>query len=135
MEIAIAGEGAVVIRFIDKSGQTLLEERIAVSGSPTVQALRVVDLSLNTTGGRALLAPVLMQQSNPEQRVTFDREPPSRFTRARCKKIGCSAKVTQSAARGKAPAPVKGQGPAGATGDARLDRVIRSAGREDSRRR
>ncbi len=39
------------------------------SGSPTVQALRVVDLSLNTTGGRALLAPVLMQQSNPEQRV------------------------------------------------------------------
>ena len=135
MEIEIAGEGSVVIRFIDKSGQTLLEERIAVSGSPTVQAMRVVDLSLNTTGGRALLAPVLMQQSNPEQRVTFDRETPSRFTHARCKKIGCSAKVTQSAARGKAPAPVKGQGPAGvAADDRRLDRVIRSAAREDRRR-
>ena len=34
VEIAIRGEGALVIRFIDKSGQTLLQERLTVSGSP-----------------------------------------------------------------------------------------------------
>jgi hypothetical protein len=134
MEIAITGEGAVVIRFIDKSGRTLLEERITVSGSATIEARRIVDLSLNTTGGRALLAPVLMQQSNPEQHVTFDREIPSRFTRLRCKKIGCNARITQNAVRGKAPPPVQGQGPAGVSDDRRLDRVVRSIVRDGSRR-
>ena len=57
VEIAIRGEGALVIRFIDKSGQTLLQERLTVSGSPKIEARRIVELSLETTTGRALVAP------------------------------------------------------------------------------
>ena len=132
MEIAITGEGEVVIRFIDPSGKTLLQERIAVSGSPTTEARRIVDLRLDTTAGRAQLAPVLMQQS-AHQRVTFNGEIPSRFTRRRCKEIGCDAKTVQSAASGKAPAPISGQGPAGASDDRGLDRLIRSTLRAASR--
>jgi hypothetical protein len=33
MEIAIRGEGEVVIRFIDQHGQTLLQERLVISGA------------------------------------------------------------------------------------------------------
>jgi hypothetical protein len=52
MEIAIKGEGEVVIRFIDKTGRTLLQERITVSGSAKVEGRRMIDLSLNTTEGK-----------------------------------------------------------------------------------
>jgi hypothetical protein len=44
VEIAIRGEGELVICFIDKSGQTLLQERLTVSGSPKIEALRIVEL-------------------------------------------------------------------------------------------
>jgi hypothetical protein len=37
MEIAIAGEGELVIRYIDKDGRTLMQERLVVSGSPTMR--------------------------------------------------------------------------------------------------
>src|SRR5436190_1148823 len=105
MEIAIAGEGQVLIRFIDRKGRTLVQEKITVSGSPTVQAKRSIALSVETTGGALLVAPVLVQQSNPQQRVTFDGEQPSRFTRTRCKEIGCTKVVTGDAARGCAAPP------------------------------
>ena len=98
MEIVIAGEGAVVIRFIDKSGQTLLEERIAVSGSPTVQAIRVVDLSLNTTGGRALLAPVLMQQPIPSS-ASPSTARRRRASRARVARRSAAARRSRKAPR------------------------------------
>ena len=81
MEIAIRGEGELVMRFIDKTGQTLMQERLTVSGSPKVEALRVVELLLRTQDGDAAVAPVLVSQSNPAQRVRFDNEVPSRFTR------------------------------------------------------
>ena len=105
MEIAIIGEGEVVIRFIDRHGQTLLQERLVVSGPPGVQALRQVPLSIGTVDGPAELAPVITSVSNSRQRVTFDGEDPARFVRWRAKAIGCTAAVTRDAARGKAPVP------------------------------
>ena len=97
MEIAIIGEGEVVIRFIDRHGQTLLQERLVVSGPPGVQALRYVSLSIGTVGGPAELAPVVASLGNSQQRVTFDGEDPARFARRRCRKIGCSATVARNA--------------------------------------
>jgi hypothetical protein len=105
MEIAIFGQGEVVIRFIDGHGQTLLQERLVVSGPSGVQALRYVPLSIGTVDGPADLAPVLTSLSNSKQRVTFDGEKPARFTQRRCKAIGCSATVSRDAARGRVPAP------------------------------
>lgn len=133
MEIAIIGGGEVVIRFIDKAGRTLLQERITVSGSPKIQARRIVDLTLNTIEGRAMIAPVLTQQSNPKQRVTGEN--PSRFARRRCKVIGCDAATARSAANGKAPAPASGRGPAAARDDRGLDRLMQSVLRGKPRRR
>jgi hypothetical protein len=126
VEIAIRGEGALVIRFIDKSGQTLLQERLTVSGSPKIEARRIVELSLETTTGRALVAPVLVQQSNAKQRVTFDGETPARFARRRCQAIGCEARIARSAAAGEAPLPIPAPGPRQASDDRGLDRVIKS---------
>jgi len=127
VEIAIRGEGALVIRFIDKSGQTLLQERLTVSGSPKIEARRIVELSLETTTGRrALVAPVLVQQSNAKQRVTFDGETPARFARRRCQAIGCEARIARSAAAGEAPLPISAPGPRQASDDRGLDRVIKS---------
>ena len=56
--------GTIVVRFINKKGQTLLEERLRVSGSPTVQAKRSVPVELETSEGKVLVAPVLVQQSH-----------------------------------------------------------------------
>ena len=111
MEIAIAGEGEVVIRFIDPKGRTLIEERLTVCGSPTVEARRAITLCVETTSGGVLVSPVLVRQSNPRQRVMFDGERPSRFTRKRCKEIGCTTGVAKEAERGCAAPPKQG-GPA-----------------------
>ena len=108
MNIAIVGEGEVVIRFVDRKGRTLVQERVSVSGSPTIEARRSIALSVETTNGAMLLAPVLVRQSNPQQHVTFDREEPSRFTRKRCKEIGCTRDVIRDAARGCAAPPAQG---------------------------
>ena len=134
MEIAIIGEGEVVIRFIDRHGHTLLQERLVVSGPPGVQALRHVVLSVGTVRGPAELAPVVASLSNPQQRVTFDGEDPARFARRRCKTIGCSATVVRNAARGKAPAPTpRGPGFASVSEPA-MPRVLRAASDRASRR-
>jgi len=126
MEIAIRGEGEVVIRFIDRQGQTLLQERLVVSDPPGVQARRYVSLSIGTVRGRAELAPVLASRGTPRQRVTFDGLDPARFARGRCKAIGCSATVTRDAARGVAPAP-KPRGTGGATvGEPTMADVLRT---------
>jgi hypothetical protein len=106
MEIAIIGPGEVIIRFIDRQGDTLLQERLVVSGPPAVQALRYVPLSIDTVGGPAEVAPVLASRSNRQQRVTFDGEDPVRFARRRCRAIGGSAAVARNAARGKVPPPM-----------------------------
>lgn len=58
MEILIIGEGEVVIRFIDSKGQTLMQEKLVISGSPTVEGRRTLDLSVETTEGNTPLAPV-----------------------------------------------------------------------------
>ena len=70
MEIAIIGEGEVVIRFIDRHGHTLLQERLVVSGPPGVQALRHVSLAIGTVRGPAELAPVVASLSNPQPRAS-----------------------------------------------------------------
>ena len=104
MEIAIVGEGEAVIRYIDRHGQTLLQERLVVSGPPGVTVLRHMPLSIATVRGPAALAPVITSVS-PDQHVTFDGEDPVRFVRRRCQAIGCRASVGRDAARGVAPAP------------------------------
>lgn len=98
MEIAIIGEGEVVIRFIDRHGHTLLQERLVISGPPGVQALRHVVLSVGTVRGPAKLAPVVASLSNPQQRVMFDGEDPARFARRRCKTIGLAAPASRASA-------------------------------------
>jgi hypothetical protein len=127
MEIAIIGEGEVVIRFIDRHGSTLLQERLVVSGPPGVQALRNVSLSIGMARESAELAPVLVSQSNPRQRVTFDREGPARFARRRCKAIGCTATVARNAARGKAPAPTPHGPGVTSVSEPEMPRVLRAA--------
>jgi hypothetical protein len=135
MKIAIIGEGEVVIRFIDRHGQTLLQERLVVSGPPGVQALRHVLLSIGTISGPAELAPVVASLSNSKQRVTFDGEDPARFARRRCKAIGCSATVVRAAARGMAPAPTpRGTGVA-IVGEPAMADVLRTASGRARRRR
>jgi len=109
MEITIHGEGTIVVRFINKKGQTLLEERLAVSDSPTVQAKRIVPVELETTKGTVPVAPVLIQQSHDGQRVTFDGKDPAAWTRERCRKIGCLRTVVEDAGRGSAPAMTRKQ--------------------------
>jgi len=129
MEIAIAGEGELVIRYIDKDGQTLMQERLTVSGLPTMEARHLSLLTLQTVRGPADVVPVLVRRSNPRQRVTFDRLAPAAFARKRCKEIGCAAKVVADAARGQAPAPQGGTGPSMAADDPGIDRLIASARR------
>lgn len=129
MEIAIRGEGEVVVRFIDSTGRTLMEERLITNGSPRMEALRAIELSLTTETGNAAVAPVLVRQSNPAQRVRFDNETPTRFTRRRCKEIGCPARVAAEAARGIAPRPVPGDRPFLTGDEASLGRLIKSVSR------
>lgn len=124
MEIAVRGEGELVIRFIDNTGQTLMQERLTVSGSSKTQALRVIELSLRTAVGDAAVAPVLVGQSNPAQRVRFDNETPARFTRRRCKEIGCPARIATQASRGVAPPPIPGGGPCLSSDEPALARLI-----------
>jgi hypothetical protein len=103
MQIEIRGEGELVLRFIDKKGVTLMQERLTVSGSPDVTAMRVVDLVLRTAKGEAQVAPVIVSRSNPDQAVRFDGDDPPQFIKRRCKEIGCATKVAADAARGAAP--------------------------------
>ena len=127
MDIAIAGEGEIVIRFIDQKGRTLIQEKLVVSGSPTVEARRTIALSVQTTSGGVLLSPVLVRQSNPQQRVTFDREKPSRFTRKRCEEIGCTTNVANDAERGCAASPAHGDRAVLLSDDQALARLIQTA--------
>ena len=103
MEIALDGEGEVLLRFIDAKGRTILEERLAVSGSSAVRAKRIVPLVLETTEGESPVAPVLVHRTNERQRVTFDGQSPASWTRKRCREIRCSPKIASNAVRGVAP--------------------------------
>ncbi len=127
MEIAIVGEGEVMIRFIDPKGRTLVQEKVVVSGSPTVEARRTIALSVETTSGGVPVAPVLVRQSNPKQRVTFDSENPSRFTRKRCEDIGCTTDVANEAERGCAAPPPQGNEAVLLSDDQVLARLIQAA--------
>ena len=135
MEIAVIGAGEVVIRFIDRHGRTLLQERLVVSGPPGVQALRQVPLSIGTVDGPAEIAPVITSVSNSRQRVTFDGEDPARFVRRRSKAIGCTVAVMRDAARGKAPAPVPQAAGAATISEPAMGPVLRAALRRTRPRR
>jgi hypothetical protein len=134
MEIGIIGAGEVVIRYIDRQGQTLLQERLVISGPPGVQALRYVPLSIGTQDGPAELAPVVASLGNSRQRVRFDGEDPARFARRRCKEIGCSASVARDAARGKAPAPTPHANGFATAGEPAMTEVLRAASGRARRR-
>jgi len=125
MEVAIVGDGEVVIRFIDPKGRTLMQEKVAISGSPTVQGRRTMALSVETANGAVPVAPVLVRQSNAKQRVTFDGEPASRFTRQRCGEIGCPIDVANDAERGCAGPPAQAQGSVVLSDDQALARLIK----------
>ena len=129
MEITIAGEGELVIRYIDKDGRTLMQERLVVSGSPTMEARHLAPQSLRTVDGVTDVAAVLVGRSNPRQRVTFDRQAPAAYTRARCQQIGCDTKIATAAARGQARAPEPRTGPLAAPDDAALLRMAAAAAR------
>lgn len=129
MEIAIIGPGEVMIRFIDQKGQTLIQEKLTVSGSPTVEGIRAIDLSVSTISGRVPLAPVLIRQSNPKQRVTFDSEIPSRFTQKRCREIGCTTKVAREAARGRIAQPAQTGASVRLSDDQALAKLIQTKAR------
>lgn len=129
MEIAIAGEGELVIRYIDKDGRTLMQERLTVSGLPSMEARHLAPLALQTVDGSADVAPVLVRRSNPRQRVTFDRAAPAAFTRKRCREIGCAPKLAAAAARGEAPPPPGGPGVAVSADDPGLERLLAAARR------
>jgi hypothetical protein len=107
MEIAIKGEGEVVVRLIDRRGRALIQENVVVSGSPAVEARRIVPLAVTTPEGEVALAPVLVHQSNPQQEVSFDGQKPTAFTRRRCEEIGCSSSIAADAERGRVQ-PVAG---------------------------
>jgi hypothetical protein len=125
MEIAIVGEGELLIRFIDQKGQTMLQEKLVISGSPTVEGRRTIELSVKTVDGAVSLAPVLVRQSNPKQQVTFDGESPSRFTQKRCKALGCPAAVTRDAAQGRVAPPAPGGASVQLSDDRGLGRLIK----------
>jgi hypothetical protein len=125
MEIAITGAGSVVIRYIDSTGQTLLQETLTVNGSPTVQGRRIIPLEIGTMAGRMPVAPVVIGQSNPRQRVTFDGVPHGQFTKAQCGKIGVKPAAARKAGRGQAD-PVGPQ--VTATGDAAMGKIIEAVG-------
>ena len=131
MEITISGPGEVVIRYIDRNGRTLLQEKLVVSGSETVQAKRNIALHADTTSGRVLLSPVLVRQSNPHQRVTFDNENPSRFTSKRCDDIGCPSAAANDAERGCAPAVVEAESAMVMSDDQAIAKVIEAAARNE----
>jgi hypothetical protein len=135
MEIAIIGQGEVIIRFIDRHGNTLLQERLVVSGPPGVHALRYVSLSIGTVGGPAEVAPVLTSLSHRQQRVTFDGEDPVRFARRRCKAIDCSASVARNAARGEVPVPVPHGAGITSVSEPSMRTVLRGASRRVPGRR
>ena len=129
MEISIAGEGEVMIRLIDSKGRTLMQEKLVVSGSPTVEGRRIMALSVETTRGAVPVAPVLVRQSNPKQKVAFDGESPSRFTRTRCEEIGCATDVIQDAERGCVAPPAQRDDSVFLSDDQTLSRLIKEAGR------
>lgn len=131
MEIAIFGEGEVVIRFIDQKGQTLIQEKLVVSGSPTVEARRIISLCVETTSGGALLAPILVRQSNPKQRMTFDGEEPSRFTKKRCEEIGCTTDIANDAERGCVAPLAQGDLAVILSDDQAIARLIETAARSE----
>ena len=111
MEISLDGEGEVLLRFIDAKGRTILEERLAVSGSSAVRAKRIVPLVLETTEGELPVVPVLVRRTNEQQRVTFDGQPPVSWTRKRCHDIKCAPKIAANAVRGVAPEVQRDQQP------------------------
>jgi hypothetical protein len=135
MEIKIIGEGEVVIRFIDRNGQTLLQERLVVSGPIGVQALRQVPLSIGTIRGPAEVSPVIVSGSNTGQRVTFDGQDPARFTKSRCRAIGCNAALMRDAALGLAPPPAAHGSNATTVGEPVMADVLRAASVPTRRRR
>jgi len=129
MEIVIAGEGELVIRYIDKEGRTLMQERLVVSGSATREARHLAPNTLQTTDGPTEVAAVLVRRSNPRQRVTFDRQAPAAYARRRGKEIGCPAKIAAEAARGRAPEPEPRIGLSAAPDDAALVKLAAAAAR------
>ena len=85
MEITIIGGGEVLIRYINRRGETLMQERLVVSGPPDVIAIRSMPLSIGTVDGFSELAPVLVSAKGEKQRVEFDGGDPTRFVSGRCR--------------------------------------------------
>lgn len=134
MEIVIAGEGEVLVRYINTAGETLLQEKLSVTGSPTVQGRRAIDLSIQTKFGFVPVAPVLVTQSHPSQRVTFDGALPSRFTQQRCREIGCSPKVVKAAVRGRVASPLQTEPAVRLHDDREFAKYIRAVARSMAKR-
>jgi hypothetical protein len=127
MDITTSGPGEVVVRFIDRAGRTLLEEKLVISGSASVTGIRTIELSVQVADERVPLAPVLVRQVNTEQRVTFDGDEPATFTRTRCEEIGCAAEIVKAAESGNAAPIERGIGSMRSSDGGLLNRALRAA--------
>jgi len=134
MEIVLSGEGEVLIRYINAAGETLLQEKLVVSGSPTVEGRRAIDLTVQTKSGPVPVAPVLVSQSHASQRVTFDGTLPARFTRQRGREIGCPPKILKAAAGGRVAPPVQIGGSVRLHDDTAFAKHIQAAARGRAKR-
>ncbi|ADJ29874.1 hypothetical protein [Nitrosococcus watsonii] len=108
MEVLIQGEGEVVIRLIDRSGNALSERKIRLSGSKTIQGKTELPLWLKTRDGQSSIAPVIVR-AEESQKVQFEGEEAKTFTKKRCQDIGCSSTLIDDVLRG-CVAPVQGEG-------------------------
>jgi hypothetical protein len=99
MELVVKGAGEIIIVLIDRLGRSIMQEKLTVSGSSSVHARGEVPLVLETTEGQVILAPVLLDQSNPDQKITFDGQSPHDYSKKRCKEIGVSPNITKDIGR------------------------------------
>jgi hypothetical protein len=100
MEIVLKGPGTIAVSLIDRQGKTRIHQELVLSGSNVIWGRINVPLIVRTTRGEVPVAPVLTQQSNAVQVVTFDAQEPFAFTKTRCKGIGCSRAVARNAELG-----------------------------------
>jgi len=89
MDLRLKGSGAAIVGLFDSRGKILLTKRWVVTGSDAVEVRSRLPLSLATKGGRLPVVPILIDQTNDGQAITFDGKKPAEMalTRARAIRI------------------------------------------------
>lgn len=105
MKVQVEGSGELVMRLINTDGRTVMDRRVTISGSATVQAVIELPLLVQTGSGRQTLIPLLLPQPNSQQKVTFNGFATEEFTKLRCAECDCVPAVTEKALQGLALPP------------------------------